>query len=189
MTKIEAAKRWFGIWRWKIWHLRNRFQYRLKRIQDKIDLARQIGAVTCLESRRLFRTRYRTLRRDFGDKVKKGRLEAFAETGTEGFCWSVYEDGKSGYAGLNPIGKNDRLIIFNHDGSIAFEGVIDPDFEVGYQPYPLNPQYGQPCAFGGWIHWTQRGWEVEDWARLFMRDMLDDSPDKIPLRAIIVKDE
>ena len=134
-----------------------------------------------------FDSKYQELLKKFGDRVKKGHLEAFAETGTEGFCWSLYEDGKTGYDGLNPIKKNDHLIIFHHDDAIAFDGIIDPDSKAGYRPYPMYPQHGQPCAFGCWIHWTQRGWDVEDWARLFMRDMLQDSPDKVPLRAILVR--
>ena len=188
MGKPEDAKKW--LWhQWLNKYQGNLFRLKYRRgvYKAKIELINQIGTSTYFKAWKRFIAIHQDLHKEYGDRVKKGRLEAFAETGTEGFCWSVYEDGKTGYEGLNPVGKLDRLIIFNHDGSIAFGGVIDPDFKVGYKPFPMNPDHGQPCAFGCWIHWTQRGWDVEDWARLFMRTMLSDSPDKVPLRAIIVK--
>lgn len=82
-----------------------------------------------------------------------------------GTLWSPYND-------LVSIDEGDRLKIWNPDGSVAFDGVIECDHEAGYMPYPLNPEYGQPCALGMWVHWTQKGWLPDDWARMFLRPQL-----------------
>ena len=34
-----------------------------------------------------------------------------------------------------------------------------------HSPYDF---FGQPAALGYWIHWTQKGWKPDDWARLFI---------------------
>lgn len=51
-----------------------------------------------------------------------------------------------------------------------FDGVVDEDRETGYAEYPRNPGSGQPAALGLWIHWTQRGFAPDDWARFFVRE-------------------
>ena len=108
-----------------------------------------------------------------------GTTEWFAETGSEGVCWAVHENGKIGYDGLNFLDEGDYLTIWNENGSIVFRGKIQPNYRIGYQPYPMNPKLGQPCALGFWIHWTQKDWQPDDWARLFIRD--------VPLRAELIK--
>ncbi|NBS41276.1 hypothetical protein EBS80_01290, partial [bacterium] len=65
----------------------------------------------------------------------------------------------------------DRLeIVSPETGEIVFEGTIDEDAEIGYAEYPMNPGNGQPAALGMWIHWTQRGFLPDDWARYFVRE-------------------
>jgi hypothetical protein len=111
----------------------------------------------------------------------RGTLIDFFETGCEGIIWMMEKDGLSGYEALEMIEEGDHLKVFADDDSILFDGIIDPDHEIGWAEYPLNPGYGQPCALGYWIHWTQRGWQPDDWAKLFIR--------KSPLRAEVIKKE
>ncbi|MFA5133633.1 MAG: hypothetical protein WC459_02410 [Patescibacteria group bacterium] len=99
-----------------------------------------------------------------------GVVIGFYETGTEGVYWSLLIDGKRGYEALQGIAAGDFLTIYNEDNSIAFQGKIEPDCKIGYQPYPGNPKFGQPCALGFWIRWTQKGWQPDDWAALFLRE-------------------
>ncbi|MDE1969979.1 MAG: hypothetical protein KGI50_00125 [Patescibacteria group bacterium] len=111
-----------------------------------------------------------------------GILHAFFETGCEGLMWTLIEDGKRGYNGLHFIEEGDKLIIYREDSSIIFEGTIMPDHKIGYAEYPGYPGRGQPAALGCWIHWTQQGWQPDDWATLFMQD-----EGKPSLRATLIK--
>jgi hypothetical protein len=60
-------------------------------------------------------------------KVIFGALQAFAETGTEGDIWSVFEYGKNGYEGLNCLQDGDKLTVYNmvRDGAVTWEGAVD----------------------------------------------------------------
>lgn len=100
---------------------------------------------------------------------KRYSLEEYSETGTEGMIWIFYDNDKTGYDGIIMLNNGMHIRIYNKDNSIVFDGIIDQDEEAGYQPYPLNPSLGQPCALGFWIHWTQRGWNPDDWAMLFLK--------------------
>ena len=198
-TLLERAALHIRGWTYHLyWKLIGRNEYRWIVLRERMRLIWRMGPVDYLRVWRAFRTEYARLQDEHGrERVKCGRLDAFAETGTEGYCWEVYEDGKSGYDGLVSLEKDDHLKIFRHDGAVAFDGIVDPDPKAGYRPFPLNPAYGQPCAFGCWIHWTQRGWDVEEWAALFFHgviisdkhELLREGTDAVPLRAIVIKSE
>lgn len=100
--------------------------------------------------------------------VVHGVLEDYFETGSEGTHWCIAEDAVPGYDGLHSIRQDDHLAIIDPCGTTVWAGTIDCDREIGYQAYPLNPQHGQPVALGLWIHWTQRGFSPDDWARFFV---------------------
>ena len=59
-------------------------------------------------------------------RVIYGALHAFAETGTEGHIWTVYEYDKGGYEGLNMIEAGDNLQVFKNvrAGEVLWEGHI-----------------------------------------------------------------
>lgn len=110
------------------------------------------------------------------EQVYVGVLEDFFETGSEGTWWCIVRDLEPGekdepYARLVMLQKGDEFTVFNGDGSERFTCIIEPDYQIGYEPYPNNPSLGQPIALGRWIHWTQKGWQPDDWASLFMPEI------------------
>jgi len=110
-----------------------------------------------------------------------GVLEDFFETGSEGIHWAVVDDDDESYDGLHFIKAGDYLTILGSDEGVLWKGIIACDRKSGFQKYPQNPEYGQPQALGYWIHWTQKGFKPDDWARFFIR------PDGRRLRAILEK--
>lgn len=114
-------------------------------------------------------------------RIIHGVLEDFFETGTEGVVWSVHDDDDSGYEGLHAIQEGDHLTILDQLGRRLWSGVIRCDRESGWARYPANPEFGQPCALGYWIHWTQQGFKPDEWARFFIR------PSRDRLRAVLKK--
>lgn len=99
--------------------------------------------------------------------VIKGILSGFWETGTEGVLWSLEEEPFKGYEGLHILENGDHLTVYKPDGSVLWQGIIDYEYESGYEKYPLNPQYGQQAVFGMWVHGCQKGFAIEDWAHMF----------------------
>src|ERR1035437_4635359 len=99
----------------------------------------------------------------------KGELEPFFETGTEGIIWAVYEDGKEGYNGLHILKKGDSLTIFSPENPeiVEWEGDIDLEYERNYQPYPMNPEYGQQVIDGLWVNGIQRDVVPHIWGKWF----------------------
>jgi hypothetical protein len=102
----------------------------------------------------------------------KGKCDPFFETGTEGVIWSVYEDGKEGYDGLQCLDEGDYLTIFDpaKPKEVVWEGNIDLEYERNYHPFPMNPEYGQQAIMGMWVHGIQRDVEPDDWGTWFFKE-------------------
>jgi len=115
----------------------------------------------------------------------KGVIDWWFETGQEGVCWVFYEDGKTGWDAFKMVEKGDRLKVCDENGKVVFDGEIIPDYKKGWKRHYRNAKHGQPTALGFWIHWTQKGWKPDDWARLFLRELEDEKP----LRAELTKHE
>ena len=120
-----------------------------------------------------------------GPEVRRveGELIDFFETGniTEGVIWMVDDERRHGREALEMICEGDHLTIEDQLGTTRWKGVIRCDKKTGWRKYPANPEYGQQCALGHWVHWIQRGFTPDDWARFFIR------PDYDRLRGILVK--
>ncbi|MDP3963246.1 MAG: hypothetical protein Q8Q39_01990 [bacterium] len=115
-----------------------------------------------------------------------GSLEPFFETGCEGFVWALLEDEKPGLDGLHVIEEGDRLKVYGENDEILFDDEIICDYHIGWTEYPQNPGHGQPSALGKWIHWTQKGWQADDWAKLFFYPYLEGNEGKQALRAELI---
>ena len=101
--------------------------------------------------------------------IIKGTLDPFFETGCEGIVWSVYEDGKSGYDGLNCLKDGDYLKIFdiNNPTLLIWEGIIDLEWERNHRKYPNNPEHGQQEIGGYWVHGIQTNVTPKQWQKWF----------------------
>jgi len=106
----------------------------------------------------------------------RGIVDFHFETGSEGLLWIFVETSNEEARQREPlvleIEKGDHLKIFSQDGSVVFDGKIDPDHKAGYTPYSANAEHGQPSALGFWIHWTQKSWKPDEWAKLFLHKIL-----------------
>jgi hypothetical protein len=103
----------------------------------------------------------------------EGYLNDWFNKGYESTYWAIcLDDPKSQatsfYQQLFLLEKNDRLEVYDTDGKLVLDVIVDPDYEAGYSPYPQDPIYGQSMVSGLAIYWTQKGWNCDDWARLFI---------------------
>ncbi len=99
----------------------------------------------------------------------RGALTGYFETGLEGVMWAMKRHGLKGYDGLVILEEGDYLEIYSADSETVFSGTIQPDKNVGRMPHFFS-NFTQPSALGLWIHWTQEGFELDDWAMYFMTE-------------------
>lgn len=90
----------------------------------------------------------------------RGKAGTFDDQGGEGHVdWVVFEDGVRGYDAVHVIEKGDRLKLTDKDGSVVFDGVIDPVHPVCKNRW-TDEEYKSSI-------WHQRGWALADWYGLF----------------------
>jgi hypothetical protein len=98
-------------------------------------------------------------------RVIEGKLYAFSEQGSEGTHWCLETDNKNAathYDTLYIIEHGDRLVVFNEDDTLRWEGVID-------LVYTTN--CWQTIKGYGTVHGIQAGMEPEVWAKMFFDAM------------------
>lgn len=103
--------------------------------------------------------------------IIKGKLDPFFETGTEGVLWSLYDENNKGYESLHVLKNGDYLKVFNENNTIYWEGEIKLEYKRNYQPFPMNPQYGQQAVLGYWVHGLQEILNPEYWGKMFFNQM------------------
>ena len=111
----------------------------------------------------------------------EGKLFDWFETGLEGVVWALQDDLHEGYDGLRVIEKGDHLTVFGARRRVLWSGTIRKDRKTGARPRPGNPKFIQPVACGCWVHWIQKGFKPDRWAKFFMR------PEGAQLHAILIK--
>jgi hypothetical protein len=101
----------------------------------------------------------------------KGKLYAFAETGTEGFMWMLdkepgrFDKSLKPYESLINLEGGGHLTVLNEDGTKLWSGDIKCDYEKN--AVPCNPWSKQPQVFGYWCHWFHHDVDAEVWAKWF----------------------
>lgn len=95
----------------------------------------------------------------------EGGLSDWFETGDEGTFWILEDDVVPGIDGVHIIGIGDHLTVISAEGVVVFEGIIEPNLEVGEAGKRMGRS--QPTACGRWVHWIQKGVDSETWGQYF----------------------
>jgi hypothetical protein len=76
-----------------------------------------------------------------------GTIDVFGDQGMEGdVMWAFFLDGKQGWDKLFPLDRNDRLIVYDEQGRVLFDGKIT----MPYQGTPANcAAWGREMIGGG----------------------------------------
>lgn len=116
-----------------------------------------------------------------GEETKTiyGYLEPFAEQGTEGIVWCVYDpsqntaDGKQSYDGLHLLEKGDLLKIFTDESrkGLAWEGTIDFDYEAEKEPIEGFAHLVVQRVGGCTVNGVQKGVKPDTWFGYFVKSL------------------
>ncbi len=120
---------------------------------------------------RLERLNMRTFLLEHGTPII-GHLSTSFETGSEGMWWVLIENGKVGHNAEQFIQKNDYLTVYDHQGAIVFDDIIECDTDTGWKPYHKDKPWGvgQQVANIYWVHWIQKDWLPDKWFELFSQN-------------------
>ena len=103
--------------------------------------------------------------------VIEGKLMPYYETGMEGTLWSVHEDGKDGYDGLNPLENGMLLTVFNDAArtQVLWQGTIDFEKDRAQQEALLRAQK-YPPRLGPWGYGLPKNIHPYDWVNMFSQE-------------------
>ncbi len=86
-----------------------------------------------------------------------GSLTSFCTSDPEAVIWLFVSDDFDSLDAAHLLEDGDMLTVFDHEGDIVFNGLIECDYGDGH------------LRAGGYAaNWIQKGWKPEDWAGLFM---------------------
>jgi len=97
-----------------------------------------------------------------------GVLEAFSDQGTEGICWAIIDNDKTGPESLLSVNDGDYLFVEDGNGGIDWEGTISLRTDTNLEPYPFNDrgdhwQRVKNCT----VHGLQENVEPNVWFEWF----------------------
>ena len=119
-----------------------------------------------------------------------GKLHGYFETGLEGTCPAIMEQGhitlnNYSLAGLYLIEPGDHLTIIKNDKEV-FNGIIEavvatgshdglsfinePDLSAGWMRYPLNKEAGQLYINTYWVHYIPTNIDLRLWWDVFFNN-------------------
>lgn len=146
----------------------------------EIGLVWEMGPLTYLKSAHVFSKSCRRLRRCFGQRVRKGRLDIYALEKLFGLRWALSEASGARPGILITLTEGDRLLVFDHAGQVIFD-----DF--------IRPSYGWRSGYRHRVVWVQNGYDVERWCEMFLHgnqgfDAAEcpKASERQPYRAIVV---
>ena len=104
-------------------------------------------------------------------QIIEGTLMPYYETGMEGTLWSVHEDGKDGYDGLNPLQDGQLLTVFNDAArtEVLWQGVIDLERDPQKQDELLRAQK-YSTRLGPWGYGLPKNIHPYDWVNMFANE-------------------
>jgi hypothetical protein len=87
----------------------------------------------------------------------KGTLTSFSGGNPQRMLWLFLEDGMEDLAKAHLLNNDDWLVVFDENDDVVFRDYIQRDFRDG-----------NIRSLGLKVNWIQKGWNADDWGRLFM---------------------
>ncbi len=121
-------------------------------------------------------------------EVLKGFISDYCEMGSEGITgWVFYEERTPQSNGnLHSVDAGDHLKVYGQEGEVLFDGVIEYDFN---EMSGMVKDSLLPFSLGYMVEWIQKGWDADEWGKLFFHARLLEGSNGKDLRAELVKKE